>query len=428
MYKRTVLKNGVRIITIPMKGTQTFTILVMVATGSRYETRENNGISHFLEHMFFKGTKKRPNTLAISTALDKVGGEYNAFTGKEYTGYYAKVDGQHSALAIDVVSDILLNSKLESKEIAREKGVIIEEINMYTNNPIIYIDDLFEQCFYGDSPAGWDTIGTKENVAGFKRKDFIQYLKAQYQGKDIVVGLAGKFRGEDVNKMKNFFARFPKGEKNQGPQVVRAQTSPQIKLKQQKVKQVNMSLGVSAYSYSHKDYYAAKVLGVLLGGSMSSRLFTAVRERQGLAYQVHTQVESYNDSGYLTTTVGTSPDKVGKVIRIVLAEYKKVVRQTVNENELKKAKDYIKGKLILNLESSDNMASWFTRQETLDQEILTPEEYFKKIKNVTAKALKRVSKDIFRNEKLNLAMIGQFRDREVEEIKNTTRFHKNIKA
>jgi len=182
-----LLNNGLRLITVPMRGTKTATVLIIVGTGSKYETKDNNGISHFLEHMFFKGTRKRPNTLAIASQLDSIGGVYNAFTGKEYTGYWVKTDSSQIEQAMDVVSDILLNSKMEGKEMEREKGVIIEEFNMYLDNPVMHIEDVFEQCLYGDQPAGWDTIGTKENILGFKRRDLVKYLQKQYGAQSAIV-------------------------------------------------------------------------------------------------------------------------------------------------------------------------------------------------------------------------------------------------
>ena len=407
MYKLQKLNNGVRLITIPMSATQTFTILAMVATGSRHENKNNNGISHFLEHMFFKGAKKRPDTLAISTDLDKVGGEFNAFTSKEYTGYYVKVDGQHADVAIDVISDILLNSKFDAHEIKREKGVILEEINMYENNPLIHIDDLFEECVYGDNPAGWDTIGTRENIKKFKRTDFIKYFNNQYQGKDMVVGIAGNFKNKDQQAVKKLFGRLKVGEKNVDYKFTNQQNSPQLKIKNQKVEQVNLSLGVHAYGYHHKDFYIAKLLGIILGGSMSSRLFISVRERKGLAYQVHTQVEGYSDSGYLTTNIGTSLDKVELAIKTVLSEYKKISKQLINSAELKKAKDYLQGKTVLQLEATDNVINWYLRQEVLNREVVAPAEYFKKINSITASDIKRVAQEIFQAQNLNLAIIGQ---------------------
>jgi len=406
MHKLQKLSNDVRLITIPMSATQTFTILVMVAAGSRHENKENNGISHFLEHMFFKGTIKRPNTLAISSELDQVGGEYNAFTSKEYTGYYAKVDGRNAKVAIDVIGDILHNSKFDAQEMEREKGVILEEINMYENNPFIHIDDLFEECLYGDTPAGWDTIGTKENVKKFKRQDFINYLNSKYQGKNIVVCLAGNYKKADLELVKKLFSKNKAGEKSKATEYKGVQNSPQIKIKKQKVNQVSLSIGVRAYGYYEKEYYTAKLLGVILGGSMSSRLFIAIREKKGLAYQVHTQVEGYNDSGYLTTVVGASQNKVEEVIKSVLSEYKKIKTINVKDKELKKAKDYIKGKTILRLESSAEVASWITRQETLDQDLLTPEKYFKMIDSISSKDLMKVAKTIFKANNLNLAIIG----------------------
>ena len=406
MYKKEILKNGVRLLTIPMPATQTFTILVMVATGSRYETRETNGISHFLEHLFFKGTKKRPTTLAISSELDKVGGEFNAFTSKEYTGYYAKVDGTHAILAIDVIADILLNSKFDRKEIERERGVVLEEVNLYENNPVMHIEDIFESCLYGDTPAGWDTIGTRANIKKFSREDFLAYWQSQYQGRDVVVGLAGTFSAKDKALAQKLFVQVPAGEKNARPSFSQKQASPCLKVKQQETKQANFSLGVQAYNYYHKEYEAAKLLGVILGGSMSSRLFIAVRERRGLAYQVHTDIEGYHDSGYLTTSVGTSPDKMGEAVKIILGEYKKVSREGVSTEELKKAKDFIKGKLALHLESSDELAGWYLKQEALDREVTSPDEYWKRISAITRADIKRVAQDIFKNECLNLAVIG----------------------
>jgi len=407
MYKLQKLKNSVRLITIPMSATQTFTILVMIAAGSRYETKNNNGISHFLEHMFFKGTIKRPNTLAISSELDKIGGEYNAFTSKEYTGYYAKVDSRNAKIAVDVIGDILGNSKFDSREIEKERGVILEEINMYENNPFIHIDDLFEECLYGDTPAGWDTIGTKNNVKKFKRKDFIDYLELKYEGKNLVVCLAGNFKKQDIELAEKLFSKKRAGEKNQIFNYKKTQNSPQIKIKNQKANQISLSLGAGAYSYNDKNYYAAKLLGVILGGSMSSRLFISVREKRGLAYQVHTQVEGYNDSGYLTTVIGTSPNKVEEAIKTILIEYKKIKSSGIKEKELNKAKDYIKGKTILRLESSTEVANWITRQEVLGQKTLTPEDYFKVINKIKPKDIKKVAKDIFNANNLNLAIIGE---------------------
>ncbi|MDP3900468.1 MAG: pitrilysin family protein [bacterium] len=413
MQKKEVLKNGVRLLTIPMKGTQTFTFLVMVATGSRHEIQENSGISHFLEHMFFKGTKKRPTTLAISSALDKIGGEFNAFTSKEYTGYYAKVDGKHALTAIDVISDMLHNSKFESREIEREKGVILEEENMYKNNPMIYIDDVFEECLFGDTPLGRDTIGTRENIKSFIRQDFIDYFKSQYRGKDVVICLAGNFKNNDVAIAKKYASIIREGDKNIAVDFENTQSEPCLKIKIKKTDQINLSVGVKAYSYNHKDYLTLQLLSIILGGPMSSRLFINVRERKGLAYSIHTQADGYRDIGYLTTTVGTSLASVNLAVKTIIDEYKKVKKILVGKDELQKAKDYLNGKLVLTLESSDSIASWYAKQEVLDyKNNLTPEKFLQMINKISAQDIQDIARQIFVNKNLNLAIIGDKIDKD----------------
>lgn len=405
--KKTTLKNGVRLLQVPVQGTKTFTFLVMAGTGSRHETRDTSGISHFLEHMFFKGTAKRPTTLAISSDLDKIGGEFNAFTSKEYTGYYAKVDGAHAARAVDVISDMLLHSKFDAREIRREKGVILEELNMYENNPIIHIDDLFEACLYGDTPLGWDTIGTRENIARFTRKDFLRYRTSQYRGEGMVAVVAGNFSPQDVAGAKKLLEQLPAGTPREAEPFTATQSKAMYAVKTQQTEQVSVSVGVRAYSYHHKDYLTAKVLGTMLGGSMSSRLFIAVRERKGLAYQVHTHVEGYRDTGYLTTTLGTSPATVEEAIATTIKEYKRMAHNGVQAAELQKAKDYLRGKAVLALEATDARANWYAKQEVLGMEVMTPEQYYRTIDAIRIADIKRVAKEIFRKENVNLALIGK---------------------
>ncbi len=417
MYKLQTLSNKLRLITIPMRGTLTATILVMVGTGSKYENKNNNGISHFLEHMFFKGTKKRPNVLAIASELDKVGGEYNAFTGKEYTGYWVKVESSQIELALDVVSDMLINSKFEQKEIEREKGVIIEELNMCRDNPIMYIEDLFEELLYGNQPAGWDTIGTKENILGLKRNDFIDYLTSQYGAQNVFVCVAGNlgvgtrhsaFLREMTDK---YFSKLQTSDFQDKQPVKEKQTKPQVKLHYKKTDQAQLSLGVRTFPIGHQDEFILKIFSILLGGSMSSRLFIQLRERHGLAYYVRTQSEFYTDTGYLTTQAGVPIDKLDQAVKIILAEYKKLTTHLVDNKELVKIKSLISGKIAIQLEASDNVANWYGRSFVLRKKILTPEELLKAINKVTARDIQRVAQNIFVNKGLNLAMIGPFREK-----------------
>ncbi len=408
MYKLQTLKNGLRLLTVPVSGTKTATILVMVGTGSKYETRENNGISHFLEHMFFKGTEKRPNAMALSSELDSVGAEFNAFTGKEYTGFYVKTDAKQIELGMDIVSDMLLYSLFDEKEIEKEKGVIIEEINMYEDNPIYHIEDIFEQCLYGDQPAGWETIGTKENIKKFKREDFLNYLTSQYGAGNSVVCLAGDIKNETVEKIEKYFSNLKRSEFKNKLATEEKQTEPNALVNFKKTDQANLSLGARAFPVGHPDEDILRVIAILLGGSMSSRLFHSLREERGLAYYVRTGTEFYTDSGYITTQAGVPVDKIEDAIKVILEEYNRLKNEPVSKEELQKVKDLIRGRLTIQLESSDANASWYARQMVLRNEAITPLEYLKKVNHVTAKDIKRVAESIFKNESLNLAVIGPY--------------------
>lgn len=397
-----------------MKSTQTVTVLVLVGTGSRYETKEINGISHFLEHMMFKGTVKRPNTTDIGRELDSIGAEYNAFTHKEYTGYYAKASSEKFNLITDVVSDIFLNSKLDAEEIEREKGVIIEEINMYLDSPSRYVGDLFEKLLYGDQPSGWNIAGEKEIIRKLVRNDFVDYFNSHYVAKDIIIAVAGNVDKERVRDelVPKFFKNARIGEKLDRLPVKESQEKPEVLLHNKQTDQTHFILGSRAYDMFSPKLAAVQVLAVILGGSMSSRLFISVRERQGLGYYISSGAETYTDHGYFATQAGINNSQVDKAITTILEEYKAVKENLVPEDEIKKAKEFIKGKLVIGLEQSDDLAAFYANQWLLKNETLTPEEKLSKIMAVTAKDIQEVAKDIFQPEKLNLALIGPFEDKE----------------
>lgn len=410
-YKKTTLKNGLRIITVPQKETQAATVLVLVGTGSKYETKEISGISHFLEHMLFKGTKKRKTPMEVSEFLDKLGGAYNAFTGEEITGYYAKVDYTHFDEALDWVSDIFLHSKLPQKEMEKERGVIIEEIKMYEDNPMAYIGQLWKILLYGDQPAGWDIAGTRETVSKIKREEILEYINSQYAAKNTIVCASGNIKESQViEKIKKHFTPIKTGVFKNKPTVKEVQDEVKMKLLYKDIGQTHIALGVRAYNMFHDDRFVLQVLAVILGGMMSSRMFDKIREKLGAAYYVRTYYDNDTDTGYLATFAGVDNTKLEKVIEAILKEYKKIIFEKIGAAELKKAKDYIKGKMILGLESSDAKASFYATQELLRKEILTPEQMLKKIEQVTAADIQRVARDIFKNEKLNLAMIGKHKD------------------
>lgn len=412
MYKKTTLKNGLRIITIPQKETQAVTILVLVATGSKYEKKEINGISHFLEHMYFKGTKKRSSVLAVFEHLDKIGGIFNAFTGEDYTGYFAKVSANHFEKALDWISDIFLNSLLPEKELEKEKGVIIEEINMHHDIPMNHVQLLWNRLLYGDQPAGWDIAGTKETVAKVNRRKLLDYMENQYVASNTIVCLAGKIKElSAIKKAKKYFSKISVKKPFKKAEVVERQTAPECLLQYQKTDQTHLCVGARSYNIFHPQRFSQSLLALILGGMMSSRLFIEIREKLGVAYYVKTEAESNPDTGFLVTQAGVDNKRAGGAIQVILKEYKKISRKKVYPGELKKAKDYLKGKMSLSLESSDAQASFYGLQELLEKKILTPEEVFAELDKVSANDILKTAKDIFRSRKLNLALIGPFKDK-----------------
>ncbi len=415
-YKKEILSNKVNVFTIPVTGAKTVTALLIFKTGSKYETKENNGISHFLEHMFFKGTKKRPDTTTISSDLDSLGSEFNAFTTKEFTGYWVKVASSKFKAALSIISDMLLNSLFDQKEIDRERGVIIEELNMYEDNPLMHIEDIFEHCLYGDTPAGWDTIGTKENIRNFKREDFISYLNTQYGSNSLNVIFAGNISKADKKATLKLLDAFKSNKWQNKVKVVENQKKPQIKSVFKKIDQVQLSLGVRTSAIGSPEEFKLKLLSVILGGAMSSRLFIRLRERNGLAYTVRTLTEFYTESGYLTTWAGVPIDKVEPAIKIILEEYKRLTTELVPDKELKRAKDLFIGRVLLQMEGTDDVATWYGRQAALGSKIVTPAEFLSAIKKISAQDLRKTAQKIFVNEKLNLALIGNVKEEKIKPI------------
>ncbi len=416
MYKLKKTPSGLNLLTVPMAGAKTTAILVMVATGSKHETRKTSGLSHFLEHMFFKGTAKRPNALILSSELDKLGGEYNAFTSKEYTGYWIKTAANQIKPAIEVVADMLLNSKFDAEEIKRESGVIVEEVNMYLDNPIMRLEDVFEELLYGDTPAGWDTIGTKKNILSFKRKDFVDYFKSQYRAESTFVCLAGKLPADSEKLLASTFKAYAKGKAKKKVVTKEYQSKPAVKIEFKKTDQAHLSLGVRTMPFGAKETVALKVIATILGGSMSSRLFSQLRERNGLCYYVRSGNEGYSDTGYLATKAGVPVDKIEKAIGIIIAEYKRIAKEKISDSELEKIKQFISGRIMLSLESPDDIAGWYANQLVINHQqpkklkLVTPEDFLHEIKKISANDIQRVAQKIFDPKKLNLAIIGPYTD------------------
>jgi len=411
-YNVHILKNGLRVVLVPMKGTETATVIVMSGTGSRYEDKRENGLAHFLEHMFFKGTKKRPSARAISEELDGVGSVYNAFTAKERTAYYAKVSARYLDVALDVISDIFLNSTLPAQEITKERGAIIQEIDMYEDMPMRTVDNVFDELIFGkEHPLGRTVLGPKESIRTFSRKDFATYLKRNYTPLNTVVCIAGAFDEKKVlAKVTKDFGSLKHGNPPTFITFASEQNTPRVAIKEKKTDQTQFIIGVPAYPYLHKDEYALAVLATVLGGGMSSRLFTEVREKRGLAYSIQAWIERYPDTGYLAVQAGVEHAKLKKTIKTILEEFKKIKRVKVYASELKKAKQFIKGTMTLSLETSDEIANHAASTIINIGRVRPLEEILKGIDSVSANDIQRVARDLFQTNKLNLAIIGPHLD------------------
>jgi predicted Zn-dependent peptidase len=411
MYKKVTLKNGLRILIVPAKSTKAVTVMALVGTGSKYETKEISGISHFLEHMFFKGTKRRPDKVQIAEDLDKVGGNFNAFTGTDYTGYWAKVAYDKFDLAMDWVSDIYLNSLLPADEMDKERGVIIEEINMYYDHPMRYIGNLWQELLYGDQPAGWDIAGTKETVAKMTREQMFDYRALQYVASNTIVVVAGNITvPKALAAARKYFASIRNSNPREKAAVLEAQDKPGFLMQKRACDQTHVALGVRGYNVFHPKRYALEVMSTILGGMMSSRLFIEVREKLGLAYRIRVDNTMDPETGSVAVMAGLDSKRIDLGITTILNEFKKIRDEKVSAEELKRAKDNMIGKTVLALEASDALASFYAEQELMEGKIETPEMIYKKINKVTSKDIQAVAQDIFRPEKLNLALIGSFDD------------------
>jgi len=406
-YKLKKLSTGLRVLLVPSPTSLSVQVMVLVNTGSDFETKKINGISHFLEHMCFKGTKKRPSSMALAQELDAVGSSYNAFTSQEFTGYYVRLAKDEVELALDTVSDIYINSQFPEKAIKEEKGVILEEINMYKDEPASIIDNYWLRLLYGDQPAGRATIGPKANVRHFKRSDLLHYHQLHYLTRSTLLVISGNFSEKKIMaQVKKFFAPLQQGEGKKKIPVQQQQKQPQIFWKSQKTNQSHLLLGFRGANLFDKRRYALVLANTVLSGGISSRLWQRVREELGAAYYLQGAVELLTDHGFWAVKAGIDNNRVEKVVEVILEEFKRLREELISEKELKKAKNYIKGTMSLQLEDIHDFANFLALQELLKKKIETPLEYWRKIKKVTTSDIQEVMKQILLPSTLNLALIG----------------------
>jgi predicted Zn-dependent peptidase len=409
MFQTTTLPNGVRILTARMDGAPSVAVFVGLAAGSRYEQPAAAGIAHFAEHMFFKGTESRPTARDISAEIDGIGGEFNAFTGKELTAYYVKCAAASAPVAIDVLSDMLLASRFDADEIEREKGVISEEINMYLDTPRDLIGQVHDDLRFGDTPLGRPIIGSKETVGAATRDTFLDYLGTWYRPERMVIGLGGAVTDEMVDDVAARFGGL-EAVATPAPPVTDLPviTGPTVRIERRDSDQAHLILSVGGYPVGHADRYVLSVLQAVLGGGMSSRLFTEVRERRGLAYYVFASHAGYTDTGALYVQAGVDTKRIELAVETIWSELRRMATEPVPEDEIAKAKRYITGRTVLGVEDARGMILHGLRRSLIEGAPVELEEIFAGIEAVTADDIARVSADLIRRDCAALAVIGPF--------------------
>lgn len=410
MFKRIVRPDGSVLLLVPKKDTQAITFEVIYKVGSRQENLRNNGVSHFVEHLMFKGTVKRPKTIDISKELDGIGAEYNAFTGKEHTGYYITADSSHLPLAMDMLSDMLYQSKFEATEMDRERGVIVEEINMYEDNPSFFVEEIFEDLLFKGSTLGKPIAGPREVIKTISRQNLYQYYQNHYYNGNAVIGVAGNFSEAKLQTLlKKYFPISKKQARNKIEKVGRfVQARPRIKLINRNLEQVQLIVGFRSLPSTDKRFMVLKVLGNILGGTMSSRLFLQIREKMGLCYFIKAEVGGYEDISSFAVHSGLNKDKIYEALIMIKAELDRVKKEGISADELQKAKDNIRGRLILRLESPTSYLNFLAAQELWNQDIKDLSATLAALDKITVNQVNNLAKEVIDWSKSNLAIIGPF--------------------
>ncbi len=410
VYQETVLGNGLTVVTGRMPTRSSVTVGLWLRAGGRFETKKNNGVSHFLEHLLFKGTTRR-SYRQIKEAIEGVGGSLNGFTAEEATCYLAKVVSKHFSLTLDVLSDMVLNPLLKEEDIEKERMVIKEEIKMYSDLPASFVHALFSELLWPDQPLGAMIAGRVEVIESLTREEILTYKKRLYNPSNLVIAIAGNLEHEKtVREVERIFRALPRGRRNRFSRVKEKQSRPEIKLKGKDTEQTHLCLGGRALSRHHPDRYALGVLNIILGGNMSSRLFNEVREKRGLAYEIYSGLSLFHDTGAFVISAGVDNRKAIKTIQVILKELNKVKSRAVSRKELHRAKDFVSGQLLLALEDTSNYMHWLGESKLCLGKVPSLEEVLEKVGKVTADDLQRIANRLFRNDNLNLALIGPLKE------------------
>lgn len=412
------LASGLTLLTIPMP-TESVTALLLVRVGSRDESQKINGLSHFVEHMVFKGTAKWPTTQAVNQVIDSVGGVFNAFTGQEYTGFWVKVAKKHLGLGLEFLNQLIFQPKLPVVELERERGVILEEIKMRDDEPMTLVADKFVSQLYGLTQLGREVIGTAENIRQLKRPEFLKHLRKWYQPNNMVLAVAGPSPAATAGTaglVEKIFSQKANGVINQQKKLSFKQDKPQTQVINKKIEQAHFCLGVRTFGRVNPDRYALAVLTTILGGNTSSRLWNEIREKRGLAYYVRSSTDSFRETGYLTTQAGCATDKIGETIKLTVKEYEKISRVSVKDKELKLAKEYLKGRLALAFEDSQTVAGEYGESLLMEGKVRTIKETVRGIEAVVREEIQKLARQIFKESQLNLTVVGKLKDNELRRI------------
>jgi predicted Zn-dependent peptidase len=410
MYNKAMLDNGLRVITSSMPHSHSVCLAILAGAGSCYESNEEAGISHFAEHLFFKGTQRRPTSKEITQDIEGVGGIINAGTDKEVTIFWCKVAESHFPIALDVLSDLLLNSRFDNKEIEQERRIIGEEINMNLDLPQQRVNMLIDELLWPDQPLGRDVIGYKETVSSITRKQLLNYVTRRYMPNNTVLSIAGNIQhGEAMDQIEPLFNKWAAGELSTGYITDDNQTEARLRIEPKDIEQAHLCLAVHAFSYSHPQRFTLDLFNTVLGGGMSSRLFTEIREHRGLAYDIYSSTDHFLNSGSFIVYAGVDPKKVEIAVAAILEELSKI-KQGITTSELTRAKELSKGRLHLRFEDSRNVALWYGSQEILVRQILDIDDVISIVDAITIGELKEVAEEILTDSGLNLAVIGPVKE------------------
>ncbi len=416
MYKETILKNGMEIVSFSMPAMDSVCLGVWIGIGSRYENEKTNGISHFVEHLLFKGSAKRSGR-RIREDIEGAGGSLNGFTGEECTCYLAKMVSDRVSLGMDVLTDMVFNPLIRAEDVEKERGVIREEISRQKDLPMQYVHILFDRLIWGKHPLGFDIAGSIETVNSMTRKDIAEYRKNFYKPGNIIVACAGKLEHEEISEeLSARFSQIPSSQRSKPLPLRKRQEKPKLVVEEKKTEQTHICLGTRGLSYKHPDRYVLGVLNVILGGNMRSRLFEEVREKRGLAYHISSSAHNFVDAGVFLISGGVDSQRIEEALTVIIGEIRKISRKNVTKKEISQAKEFLRGQILLSMEDTSHRMLWLGENKLALGRVVPVEETISKIEKVSIGDIRRVAERLFQDNKMNLSLIGPHKREKIEKL------------